>query len=154
MSSLLRVNSTRSVLGLDRARLALSGHGGNTAAVVRPVFGPSIPLGMLQFCKAPLPGAGRGVPDLITGMGDWLQLLIVADAAAPRSSSLASRSPPDGSSSAAEGYLRCMHDQQRGFHAEAVWKDAGRVSREAVLRVEMELKTALREIGAAGYDRG
>ncbi|MCY3842562.1 MAG: hypothetical protein OXH69_03360 [Acidobacteria bacterium] len=27
-----------------------------------------------------MPGAGRGVPDLITGMGDWLQLLIVVDA--------------------------------------------------------------------------
>ena len=28
------------------------------------------------------------------------------------------------------------------------------MSREAILRVEPELKTALREIGAAGYDRG
>ena len=53
-----------------------------------------------------------------------------------------------------EGYLRGMHDHQRGFHEEAVWKDAGRVSREAVLRVETELKAALREIGAAGYERG
>ena len=47
-----------------------------------------------------------------------------------------------------------MHDHQRGFHEDAVWKDAGRVSREAILRVQPELKTALREIGAAGYDRG
>ena len=53
-----------------------------------------------------------------------------------------------------DGYMRGMHDQQRGFHEEAVWKDAGRVSREAILRVQPELKTALREIGAAGYDRG
>ena len=53
-----------------------------------------------------------------------------------------------------DAYMRGMHDHQRGFHEEAVWKDAGRVSREAILRVEPELKTALREIGAAGYDRG
>ena len=53
-----------------------------------------------------------------------------------------------------DGYMRGMHDHQRGFHEEAVWKDAGRVSREAILRVQPELKTALREIGAAGYDRG
>ena len=53
-----------------------------------------------------------------------------------------------------DAYMRGMHDHQRGFHEEAVWKDEGRVSREAILRVEAELKTALREIGAAGYDRG
>ncbi|MYH30719.1 MAG: DUF1738 domain-containing protein [Acidobacteria bacterium] len=53
-----------------------------------------------------------------------------------------------------DGYMRGMHDHQRGFHEEAVWKDPARVSREAILRVEPELKTALREIGAAGYDRG
>ena len=46
-----------------------------------------------------------------------------------------------------------MHDHQRAFDEEAVWKDAGRVSRQAILRVQPELKTALREIGA-GYDRG
>ena len=53
-----------------------------------------------------------------------------------------------------DAYMRGMHDQQRGFHDEAVWKDAARVSAEAIRRVEAELKTALREIGAAGYDRG
>ena len=62
------------------AQMALSGHGVNMAAVVRMVIGLSIPLGMLQFYTAPLPGAGRSVPDLITGMGEWLQLMIVADA--------------------------------------------------------------------------
>ncbi len=61
-------------------QMALSGHGVNMAAVVRMVIGLSIPLGMLQFYTAPLPGAGRSVPELITGMGEWLQLMIVADA--------------------------------------------------------------------------
>ena len=60
--------------------MALSGHGVNMAAVVRMVIGLSIPLGMLRFYTAPLPGAGQSVPDLITGMGEWLQLMIVADA--------------------------------------------------------------------------
>ena len=62
------------------AQMALAGHGINMAAVVRMVIGLSIPLGMLRFYTAPLPGAGRSVPDLITGMGDWLQGMIVADA--------------------------------------------------------------------------
>ncbi len=62
------------------AQMALSGHGVNMAAIVRLVIGLSIPLGMLQFYTAPLPGTGRAVPDLITGMGEWLQLLVVADA--------------------------------------------------------------------------
>lgn len=62
------------------AQMALSGHGINMASVVRMVIGLSIPLGMLQFYTAPLPGAGRSVPDLITGMGEWLQTMIVADA--------------------------------------------------------------------------
>ena len=62
------------------AQMALSGGGVNMAAIVRMVIGLSIPLGMLQFYTAPLPGAGRSVPDLITGMGEWLQLMIVADA--------------------------------------------------------------------------
>lgn len=53
-----------------------------------------------------------------------------------------------------DAYMRGMHDHQRGLHEEAVWKDEGRVSREAILRVEPELKTALREMGAEGYDRG
>ena len=62
------------------AQMALSGGGVNMAAVVRMVIGLSIPLGMLQFYAAPLPGAGQSVPDLITGMGEWLQSMIVADA--------------------------------------------------------------------------
>ena len=53
-----------------------------------------------------------------------------------------------------DGYMRGMHDHQRGLYEEAVWKDEGRSSRTAILRVEPELKTALREIGAEGYDRG
>ena len=62
------------------AQMALSGQGINMASVVRMVIGLSIPLGMLQFYTAPLPGTGRSVPDLITGMGEWLQTMIVADA--------------------------------------------------------------------------
>ena len=53
-----------------------------------------------------------------------------------------------------DAYMRGMHDHQRGSHEESVWKNASRVSPEAILRVEAELRTALREIGAAGYDRG
>ena len=64
------------------AQTALTGGGINMAAVVRMVVGLSIPLGMLQFYTAPLPGAGRSVPELITGMGEWLQLMIVGDAGA------------------------------------------------------------------------
>ena len=62
------------------AQMALAGHGINMAAVIRMVIGLSIPLGMLRFYTAPLPGAGRSAVDLITGMGDWLQGMIVADA--------------------------------------------------------------------------
>ena len=62
------------------AQLALAGHGVNMAAVVRMVIGLFIPLRMLQPYTAPLPGTGRGVPELITGMGGWLQAMIVADA--------------------------------------------------------------------------
>ena len=62
------------------AQTALAGHGVNMAAVVRMVIGLAIPLGLLQFYTAPLPGAGQSAPDLITGMGEWLQTLIVADA--------------------------------------------------------------------------
>ena len=53
-----------------------------------------------------------------------------------------------------DAYMRGMHDHQRGIYEEAVWKDAGRVSADAIRRVAAELKTGLREIGAAGYDRG
>ncbi len=64
------------------AQMALSGGGINIPGVVRMVIGLSIPLGMLQFYTSPLPGTGRSVPELITGMGEWLQLMIVADAGA------------------------------------------------------------------------
>ena len=61
-------------------QMALTGHGVTMAAVVRMILGLSIPLGMLRFYTAPLPGTGRSVPDLITGMGAWLQDQIVSDA--------------------------------------------------------------------------
>ena len=53
-----------------------------------------------------------------------------------------------------DAYMRGMHDRQRSFHEEPVWKDAARVSPEAILRVEAELKRVLREMVTAGYDRG
>ena len=53
-----------------------------------------------------------------------------------------------------DAYLRGMHDQQRGFHEESGGGRAGGVRQEAIRGVEAELKTVLREIGAAGYDRG
>ncbi|MCY4074932.1 MAG: type IV secretion system protein [Acidobacteria bacterium] len=61
-------------------QMALAGGGVNMAAVVRLVFGLAVPLGMLRFYTAPLPGAGRSVPELVTGMGGWVQALVVADA--------------------------------------------------------------------------
>lgn len=62
------------------AQMALAGHGVNMAALVRMVIGLAIPLGILRFYSTPLPGTSRSVPDLITGMGAWLQEQIVADA--------------------------------------------------------------------------
>lgn len=59
-------------------QMALAGQGLNMAALVRLVIGLSIPLGMLRFYVTPLVG-GFTVPDLITGMGAWLQDMIVAD---------------------------------------------------------------------------
>ena len=53
-----------------------------------------------------------------------------------------------------DAYLRGMHDHQRGFHEESGGGRAGGVRQEAIRGVKAELKTVLREIGAAGYDRG
>ena len=47
--------------------------------VVRMALGLSIPLAMLQFYVVDLPGTGRNVPDLITGMGAWVNQMVVAD---------------------------------------------------------------------------
>ena len=60
-------------------QMMLGGAGFQMAAVVRLVIGLSIPLGMLRFYTAALPGTGRSVPDLITGMGGWLQGVLVSD---------------------------------------------------------------------------
>ena len=49
-------------------------------AVVRAVFSMAIPLGMLQFYGAALPGTGQTFPDLVTGMGAWVNNMVVADA--------------------------------------------------------------------------
>ena len=61
-------------------QMSLAGGGLNMASVVRMVIGLSIPLGMLRFYSAPLPGTGQTIPDLIAGMGEWLHNLLVADA--------------------------------------------------------------------------
>ena len=63
-------------------QMALAGGGVNMAAVVRTVMGLAIPLGMLQFYSTPLPGTSQSVPELISGMGGWLQVQIMADAGA------------------------------------------------------------------------
>ncbi len=57
-------------------QMALRGYGVDMAGVIRLVIGLSIPLGMLQFYRSPLPGAGLSVPELITRMGPWLQGVI------------------------------------------------------------------------------
>jgi hypothetical protein len=54
-------------------QMALAGRGLNMEAVVRLIITLSIPLGMLQFYVTPLYG-GLNVPDLITGMGGWIQV--------------------------------------------------------------------------------
>ena len=59
-------------------QMALSGGGLNMASVVKMIVSLSIPLGMLQFYTSPLPGLTYTVPDVITGMGNWLHGVIVA----------------------------------------------------------------------------
>ena len=59
-------------------QMALSGGGLNMASVVKMIVSLSIPLGMLQFYTQPLPGLTYTVPDVITGMGNWLHGVIVA----------------------------------------------------------------------------
>lgn len=61
-------------------QMALSGGGVNMAAVVRMVISLAIPLGMLRFYAVPMPGVGLSVPDIITGMGNWLYGVIVSGA--------------------------------------------------------------------------
>ena len=61
-------------------QMALAGGGVNMASIVRLVIVLSIPLGMLRFYVLPMPGVGLSVPDIITGMGGWLQSVIIADA--------------------------------------------------------------------------
>ena len=63
-------------------QMALAGGGVNMASIVRMIVSLSIPLGMLQFYTQPLPwpGVTLTVPDVITGMGNWLHGVIVADA--------------------------------------------------------------------------
>lgn len=54
-------------------QMALAGRGLNMDAVVRLIITLSIPFGMLRFYVNPLYG-GLNVPDLITGMGGWIQV--------------------------------------------------------------------------------
>ena len=61
-------------------QMALAGGGVNMASIVRLVIVLSIPFGMLRFYVLPMPGVGLSVPDIITGMGGWLQSVIIADA--------------------------------------------------------------------------
>ena len=61
-------------------QMALAGGGVNMASVVKMIVTLSIPLGMLQFYTQPLPGLTLSVPDVITGMGNWLHGIIIAGA--------------------------------------------------------------------------
>ncbi len=54
----------------------------------------------------------------------------------------------------ADAFLRGMHDQQRRFDPAPDAGGAAGLQQRAIRHVEAELKTVLREIGAAGYDRG
>ena len=60
-------------------QMALRGYGVDMAGVIRLVIGLSIPLGMLQFYRTPLPGASESVPELISRMGPWLQGVIAGN---------------------------------------------------------------------------
>ena len=60
-------------------QMALSGGGVNMGSIVKMVMGLAFPLGMLRFYGDPLPGVGLSVPDVITGMGNWLHGVIVQD---------------------------------------------------------------------------
>ena len=53
-----------------------------------------------------------------------------------------------------DGYMRAMRDHQRGFDREDGGGSPAGVREDSVRAVEAELKTAPRENGAAGYDRG
>ena len=62
-------------------QMALSGGPLNVGQAVRMVLAVSIPLGMLQFYTTPLPGTGgMTVPQLIVGMGRFINQIVVADA--------------------------------------------------------------------------
>ncbi len=50
--------------------------------------------------------------------------------------------------------MRGMHDHQRGFDREGGAESTAGVREDAIRSVEAELKKVLREMGAAGYDRG
>lgn len=61
------------------AQVALERRGLDVAGFVELVIGMSIPLGMLQFYQAAAPGLGLTTPEMIRGMGGWLQEQIVSD---------------------------------------------------------------------------
>ena len=61
-------------------QMALAGRGFDLAGFIEFVFGLMIPWGMLQFYAASVPGLGLTTPQLLTGMGGWLQETLSDDA--------------------------------------------------------------------------
>ena len=61
-------------------QMALAGRGVDLAGFVEFVFSLMIPWGMLQFYAAAVPGLGLTTPQVLTGMGGWIQGLLIADA--------------------------------------------------------------------------
>ncbi len=59
---------------------ALDGRGVDVAGFVRLAIMLAIPQGMLQFYNAQIPGVGLTTPEVISGMGSWIQQAVVADA--------------------------------------------------------------------------
>ena len=61
-------------------QMALSGRGVDLAGFVEFVFSLVLPWAMLQFYGAAIPGLGFTTPQVLTGMGGWLQETLSDDA--------------------------------------------------------------------------
>lgn len=61
-------------------QMALAGRGVDLAGFIEFVFVLVVPAAMLQFYSASIPGLGFTTPQVLTGMGGWLQEALSADA--------------------------------------------------------------------------
>ena len=62
------------------AQAALAGRGVDVAGFVQLAIGLAMVQGMLQFYRAQIPGIGLTTPQVIAGMGGWVQQALVDDA--------------------------------------------------------------------------